>query len=174
MVRILLYTLLSLSVLFCSCTSSKEYHHNVKNIFDDICKMASTCEMASQYNLQVWDDAIFKKQDPYGNYCEDFNDALQILFDRCQYEYYKLEKDRDSLTYKLATIKDAPSECKSEYDDLIDLTTALSAYIRFTTKISGSLEEYRDGRKFHSNEIQKQIDSFKIKHSDALFDELSK
>lgn len=159
------------ALLICSCTSKKNYHKKVNELFKEIVLDYFVAETLSSKTISVWHNAIYEHEDSHGHYCSDFNEALATHHEDNEYAYSKFKTRSDSLSIKLADLKKYPSDCKDEYEDLTDLITVMMSYVRLATEPTGSLNSYREECNGLESEILRKMDAFKIKHADVLKEE---
>lgn len=157
-------------ILFCSCNPKPAYHKKAYKVYEEAVLATMMSQRIIDQTNEVWYNAIYNDRDSHGNYCSDFNEALAIHRNDYEGLMNMVKQSADSLQIKLADIKDAPNDCKDEYDDLVELSTDVISLARLATNIEGSLQTYRESTHELNSSVMKKFDSFKIKHADLIKD----
>lgn len=161
------FLLIATTFLLTSCGKENTFDENLrkawKSVRQTLVHSGETCDDI----YRTWHTAIYDHKTPSGEYCSDFNDALDEM-----YESLKKSGKIDSIYfYKNEMIENTslltppPTSRKECYDDFLEIVDVVSAISRMATDPSGTFNSYSEESKERVETIAKLIDQFKIKYS---------
>lgn len=153
-------------ILLCSC-SSKKYQSTAKEVLNECLIVAQDSESMCNLIAKTWSNAIFDDVDYYGDYCSDFNRALQQMRSVKSDEIELLSTSRALLIEKVGKMK-PPKSYIMMHNDLMELVTLTSSFSRLATDPSGSLQSFRNNFQEMEEEILRKTEAFEIKYASEL------
>ena len=164
MKKVILFFLLATFLIGCG-KSKVEYRKELISASDSIYEMAVLSSALSDNYIEVWRTAIYDKT--YGGrYVSDFNEALteHKAFTKSQPVFWEYCSKRERMDSVIRTLKDYPSSCKEEYDELISIYADVDEMCRNAIDPSGSLQSYSNSVRTNYDNVQKKLKEFKVKY----------
>ena len=134
---------------------SEEYQKDLLDISYDLLLGASQAEKCGNLITKVWHNAIWEEKDDEtdkytrknngtGDFYDDFNDSLSVLFESDEYKKMvsSIKENKNKVKNEMKNMKNPPEEWKEAYDDLKEY---YDDYLEFTNLVldpSGNLNSY--------------------------------
>lgn len=135
----------------------EEYRNNLNTAVETMLNGASKAEEMGNLTLNVWNNAIYQREDsqtdkyvkPNGVFVYDFNTALNSLYSEQDYQkgISELQENRTEVISLMQKLKDPPSEYWEAYRLLETFYENYSKLIKSAISPSGSLNSFSE--EFH-------------------------
>ena len=163
----LAFLLMATTILLASCGKEKTFDENLQKAWKSVGKTLFLSGEVCDDIYKTWYTAIFDNKTPSGEYCSDFNDALDEV-----YETLKESGKIDSIYYyknemieNTSMLTPPPTSRKECYDDFLEIVDVTSSISRMAIEPSGSLQSYTEENKEKVETITKLVEQFMIKYS---------
>lgn len=128
------------------------YYNNLEEVSYMILSGAADSEELGNLIVNVWSNSIYKREDDAtdiysmenGVFLEDFNDALENLFDSDEYaeQVQKVEDDKDSVTELMKILINPPKEYEKTYSLLEKYYESYLKLANHVVNAQGSLNDF--------------------------------
>ena len=164
------FLLMATLVLMASCGKEKSFDENLQKAWKSARKTLIHSGEVCDDIYKTWHTAIYDHETPSGEYCSDFNDALNEKFESLK-ESGKIDSIyfyKNEMIDNTSILTPPPSSRKECYDDFLEIVDVVSSISRMATDPSGSFSSYSEEAKEKVETIAKLVDQFKIKYSAYL------
>lgn len=131
----------------------EEYKEALIKISLDMLEGAAKAEDCGNLITSVWFDAIYEKydsetykytHDKYGDYYDDFNDALSSLFSDSDYKYelQKIENNQESVRDQMKKLMDPPEEYEEAYRAVKEFYNKYTKFTNLVLNPEGSYNSF--------------------------------
>lgn len=159
--------LAAVTLLFSSCDNREEqFDEDFIKSYNTMRDLVIYSGSAVDKISDVWKTAIWDHKKPDGSNCEDFKDALEMIYDSLEldgtYDSIRVYKDKMLLT--VGKLNNPPESRKQCYDDYLEIIGLVNKLARMGLSPSGSLFNYQSDTNSFIEEFSEKIDNFKLKY----------
>ena len=152
--------------------SAAEYQNRYNKLVEDILNSSVSVETQGNVIIQVWNNAIFQKNDAStdkytkvnGKFVSDFNDALDNLFDDDDFnkEMARIVRDREQIKLDMKSMTDPPDGYEEAYRTLKEFYEEYLVFSNIVIDCSGSLESFSNSFEESDSELIKKYNSAEL------------
>ena len=135
--------------------AAEEYISDVEGVTYTMLTGAADAEDAGNLIKRVWYNSIYEEYDsetdkytrPYGYFFDDFNDALEMLFEDASFKSLlsSIEDNQSLVSGLMKDLKNPPEEHKEAYEALKAYYGAYLELTNMVTNLSGSYTTFSEG-----------------------------
>jgi len=152
--------------------SVAEYQNRYNKLVADMLNSGASVETQGNIIVQVWNNAIFQKDDAStdkytkvnGKFVSDFNDALGNLFRDPEFtkEMSQIVSDRDQIKLDMKEMTNPPDGYEEAYQNLKEFYEEYLAFSDIVINCNGSLESFSNSFNEADSELIKKYNSAEL------------
>ena len=152
--------------------SVAEYQNRYNKLVADMLNSGADVENQGNIIVQVWNNAIFQKDDAAtdkytkvnGKFVSDFNDALGNLFNDPEFtkEMAQIVSDRDQIKLDMKEMTNPPDGYEEAYQNLKEFYEEYLAFSDIVINCNGSLESFSTSFHDSDSELIKKYNSAEL------------
>ena len=170
MKRVSYFIVVCASILLSGCNRTQKFDQNLSLGFEKAKELTCLSGVVGEMTSRTWHKAIFDNKDHTGQYCFNFNYALETFYDYLEDKgtLQEIRTTKKELNVYVKAMADCPRSRKNAYDDFINYVTDVMALADLALEPKGSLNAYSDNIYELVNRIKKEQDVFDIKYGEFL------
>lgn len=151
---------------------TKEYYKNMSLATATMLSGASQAESTAGLIHDVWRNAIYQERDdktdkytrPRGYFVDDFNDALNELWEDSNFnrDVIYIENNQDSVKELMKKLQNPPKEYVEAYDALKEFYNSYLEFTNLAVEPTGSLNSYTESYNELDSETLNNYDKMKM------------